>query len=233
MGAAAPSLSTLPDRSSSAAAQERKTRKITGEEIPDVESGFERENTPGLDIPRSFTTSPTNQGNNLTALKDEFIDELNECLAEAHISTIVEASTDEESCPSGESEAKGGNPKATLQESVRAHRCHSTPSHLQMSDKPLTEQTTTPFQTPSRKACVYVKTPAVKFNGARYFNTSVLEPEIHNDMALTEEETEQQSDETLKQTNKPKRKMPDREQMKSDITLLQEILEDDARRRSL
>ncbi|QRV96035.1 Pol polyprotein/retrotransposon [Ceratobasidium sp. AG-Ba] len=267
MEAAASSLSTRPDHSSPAAAPERKTRRVTVEEIPDAESGFERENTPGLDIPGSFTTSPANNGNNLAALEEEFIDELEERLAEAHISTIAEASTDDESCPSGESEAEGENPKATLQKertsaspypsertsnslypTERTHdKAHgrstypnsdstmgrSTPSHSQMSDRPLTEHTTTPFQTPSRKARVYAKTPGVKFNGAKYFNTSVLEPEMHNDIPFTEEDTEQRSDETLRQTSKPKRKMSEKEQMKLDITLIQEILEDKARRRSL
>ncbi|QRV77540.1 Pol polyprotein/retrotransposon [Ceratobasidium sp. AG-Ba] len=108
MGSAAPSLSSLPQRTSMVATKERVYRTVTIDEIPDDSPGFEREGSADLDIPGSFAASPVDVGGGTTKLETNVSeDDVDERIADAHISTMAEESTDDESCPSRASIAEG------------------------------------------------------------------------------------------------------------------------------
>ncbi|QRV93674.1 Pol polyprotein/retrotransposon [Ceratobasidium sp. AG-Ba] len=117
MGAAAPSLNSLPQKTSTVATKERVYRTVTIDEIPDGSPGFEREGSADLDIPGSFAASPVDVGGGTAKLEIQVDqDEVDERIAAAHISTLAEESTDDESCPSGASIAGGPSSSACPQQ---------------------------------------------------------------------------------------------------------------------
>ncbi|QRV77164.1 Pol polyprotein/retrotransposon [Ceratobasidium sp. AG-Ba] len=258
LGAAAPTLASLPvDRNAPAAAGKSKRGKATKTENLDGTPGFEREGSADLNIPGSFAVSPmNNQGkgsDGLTSSLDE--DEYDERITEAHI-TVMEACNDDESFPSGEStteaavkerpqlesiaeacpnaESTGDQPRPatsdradTLSQRVSRSERMNTPSfHAAAEATTISEiaGSTTPFQTPSRKAkSRSSSSPSVRIGGAMYFGNNILDTYDVND---TYNEPEQKSDETLKQVPRAKRRKSDKHQRAEDLAYLRQIIKD-------
>ncbi|QRW06484.1 Pol polyprotein/retrotransposon [Ceratobasidium sp. AG-Ba] len=235
MGSAAPSLSSLPQRTSMVATKERVYRTVTIDEIPDDSPGFEREGSADLDILLETNVSE---------------DDVDERIADALISTMAEESTDDESCPSRASIAEGPSspvcPKrrayCRTPQSVRMtvlNACQCTPTqtrHLGVQPPKSTlsaqvayGESNTPFETPGRRARAYAKTPGLKLDGAKYFTSSILDSENRDSF----DNPEERSDETLKLTRHLKRRKSNGQQKQADIAYLKEILGDDERRRSI
>ncbi|QRW04734.1 Pol polyprotein/retrotransposon [Ceratobasidium sp. AG-Ba] len=243
LGAAAPTLASLPvDRNAPAAAGKSKRGKATKTENLDGTPGFEREGSADLNIPGLFAVSPmNNQGkgsDGLTSSLDE--DEYDERITEAHI-TVMEACNDDESFPSGEStteaavkerpqlesiaeacpnaESTGDQPRPatsdradTLSQRVSRSERMNTPSfHAAAEATTISEiaGSTTPFQTPSRKAKSRSSIPKHTY-----------------DVNDTYNEPEQKSDETLKQVPRAKRRKSDKHQRAEDLAYLRQIIKD-------
>ncbi|KAG8695606.1 hypothetical protein FRC09_009060 [Ceratobasidium sp. 395] len=218
LGAAAPGLDALSDRPASMTSR---YRRVTMVEVPDHDSpGYRREGSADLEIPGSFAASPVVHVG-FGSEDDGFdSDELDERLAAAHISTVAER-TDDESCPPGEStagepaypqERTGASPYPTYSDGPAYGQPEYPNSDVTFgrtstprsgTGESLHETSTTPFQTPSRKAKVYAKTPSVKLNGARFFGNSVInidtcEDDTHENVTHAEPEVEQKSDDVRK-----------------------------------
>ncbi|KAG8739711.1 hypothetical protein FRC12_016224 [Ceratobasidium sp. 428] len=240
LGAAAPSLNTLSDRPTSAASRHR---RVTMVEVPDESLGYERSGSADLEIPGSFAASPVVVSRPSTDEAGLDSDELDERLAEAHISTWVER-TDDESCPPEErtagepaypKERTGTSPYPAeyLDSLGQGHREYpNSDSTFGRTSTPRTgtdnnsyDASTTPFQTPSRKARGYAKTPSVKISGARFFGNAVVNVDTSENDEHVEPEVEQKSDETLKQAKKHKRKSA-RRQRDAELEFLQRVIEE-------
>ncbi|EUC59384.1 Pol polyprotein/retrotransposon, putative, partial [Rhizoctonia solani AG-3 Rhs1AP] len=253
LGAAAPNLENL-DTFAAAAARTRKNRTAS----QSGEQDKAREGSVEMDIPGTFTPSPVNYGKG--PLEPEpSTDEIDEREADAHISIAMGESTDEEqskSCPPGESSDSesslravsigiqpcptGSTPKPGQESSdfpdewdyEVALGYSSTNSNMGTPEKGKVKSTT-PYQTPNRTSRTSVSHNTVKIDGAKYFSPDVLHNSNIHDESLPEEcEMEVKSDETLKQSKKPKRKS-DAQQRAEDLAFLNAVIRDNKRRERL
>ncbi|QRV95893.1 Pol polyprotein/retrotransposon [Ceratobasidium sp. AG-Ba] len=139
-------------------------------------------------------------------------------------------------CPNAESTGEQPRPATSdranmLSQSVSqtapADERMDTPSfHAEAEATTVSEiaASTTPFQTPSRKAKSRLNSsPSVRTGGAMYFRNDVLDT---YDVNSTYNEPEQKSDETLKQVPRPKRRKSDKQQRAEDLAYLRQIIKD-------
>ncbi|KAG8764640.1 hypothetical protein FRC12_007976 [Ceratobasidium sp. 428] len=251
LGTAAPSFDTLSDQPAP------RYRRVTMVEVPDISTGFEREGSAGLDIPGSFATSPVNFGLGPDAppTTGNLSDEVDARIADAHIS-VLEERMDGVSCPPREStaevrdqacpqvESTGDSPYPTESIGVRtswSKPCPipsyndqaATPSfhvHAEVTLRHGDEPSTTPFQTPSRKAKIYVNDKqSVRLDGAKYFG-KLISTTNSVDETYVEPEVEQKSDETLKNTPKTKKKS-EGQKHEEDMAYLRQIIKEKREKR--
>ncbi|KAG8686118.1 hypothetical protein FRC09_014329 [Ceratobasidium sp. 395] len=224
-------------------------------EIPDNSTGYEREGSAGLDIPGSFASSPVNYGHGADQPppNGNNSDEIDARIAEAHI-PVLEACMDDVSCPPRASiagvdapacpqvESTGDLPYPTASIGGRtlgsmpcptpSRNYTATPSfhvHAEATMRHGDEPSTTPFQTPSRKAKGYVSAPSVKLDGAKYFGKLISTTNSVDD-TYVENETEQKSDETLKNSAKPKPKS-EGQKHEEDMAYLRQIIKEKREKR--
>ncbi|QRW13669.1 Pol polyprotein/retrotransposon [Ceratobasidium sp. AG-Ba] len=90
-----------PPENFTVATKERVFRTITIDEIPDGSPGFERKGSADLDIPGSFAASPVDVGSGTAKLEIQVNQGgVDKRITAAHILTLAEESTEDESCPS-------------------------------------------------------------------------------------------------------------------------------------